>query len=103
MAKTQYTSIYLPINLKSKLVKTAEAEGYSVRRGRQSQLAKFIQSLLHEREFTTPGSPEKSPFHSLNPDLRSAVFKLSELDDLQQQCAGSILEVLLKTWSNSSQ
>jgi hypothetical protein len=102
MEKARYTSLYLPTNLKAQLVEIAESEGYSVGQGRQSQLAKFVESLLHERILLASENSETSPFSSLHPELRSSVFKLSELDAVQQQYVGSILNVLLEAWSNSS-
>ncbi|MBN1690946.1 MAG: hypothetical protein JW901_07985 [Dehalococcoidia bacterium] len=96
MGKTQYTSVYLPINLKAQLVKIAELEGYSIKQGRQSQLAKFIESLLHERTLLTSENSTVSPFFSLQPELRASIFKLGELSAIQQKRIGSILSVLLE-------
>jgi len=96
MGKIQYTSIYLPSNLKDQLASKANAEGYSVGKGCKSQLAKFIELILLEYKSSNAGDPRLS---SLSPELRSSISKLNELNTAQQQYVGSILKVLLEAFS----
>jgi hypothetical protein len=84
--KNDYTSLYLPHDLKSELVEAARAMGYEVSCGRGSRLTEFVSVLLKEREILS-----QAP---LIPELRTSIIRLSKMDPAQQQRACRMLELL---------
>jgi len=92
-------SIYLPSDLKQKLVEVAQANGFDVGRGCKSSLPKFIAVLVKEYASSTTSSTMPLFLQSLTPELKDALFKLSKMEKAQQQRASQVLELIFSTWS----
>jgi len=95
---SSYTSVYLPKNLKQKLVEAAQTAGFQVGRGRQSRLAKFIEAILHEHMLLPENEHVIPSLYSLAPELRSSITRLSKEGTIRQKRAGAMLELLLADW-----
>lgn len=92
---SRYTSIYLPREIKRQVIEVAQSEGFEVSCGRKSGLAKFVKTMLQEYQLLSQNDPVVSSLHSLTPDLRSCVIKLSKVSEKQQNRICSILKILL--------
>jgi hypothetical protein len=92
------TSIYLPEDLKRQLIETAEAQGFSVGRGRKSHLARFVGALLQESELSSQNNLNRVPVHLLIPELRSSLIDLSKMGVTRQERANRLLEILIDDW-----
>ena len=53
------SSIYLPANLKARLIRAARRHGFAVERGRQSQLTEFIAYLVALDEQAGQAVPQR--------------------------------------------
>ena len=58
------SSIYLPANLKARIIRAARRHGFVVERGRQSQLTEFIAYLVQLDEQVGQAAPQRR--HTLN-------------------------------------
>jgi len=94
MDEDGYTSVYVPKELKRRLIATAQAEDYTVGCGRGSRLAQFIAAMLEEYSDLSQKDPILTFLHSLTPELRSCIRKLSKMDDAQQKRACAMLNLL---------
>ena len=103
MKNDRDASVYLPKNLKAQIIEIARSEGYSVTRGRQSCLARFIEMILQEHNHRMQTDPTTQSLRSLTPQLRSSVLKLGAEDVKRQERAGAILALLLTDWQESEQ
>jgi hypothetical protein len=61
------SSIYLPANLKARIIRAARRHGFVVERGRQSQLTEFIAYLVQLDEQVGQAAPQQR--HTLNKAL----------------------------------
>jgi hypothetical protein len=95
------TSIYLPKRLKEQLVETARAEDFEVARGRKSGLAKFVEQMLQEYTLFSQSDPLAQSLHSLTPELRSSVTKLSKMESTRQKRASAVLDLLFAEWQGA--
>ena len=66
------SSIYLPDELKSRLIRAARRRGYHVDRGRQSQLTEYIAYLVLQDERSAPEAPRRRTLDRALGLLRSA-------------------------------
>jgi hypothetical protein len=98
VSENRYTSVYLPRELKCQLVDTAQSEGFEVTRGRKSRLAQFIAVMVEEHNLLSQSDPAVSSLHSLTPELRSFVLRLSKMGKMRQKRACAMLELLLADW-----
>lgn len=96
MGESRYSSIYLPMELKRQLVEAAKAEGFLVSRGRQSCLARFIEVMLQEHRLLEKNDPIALSLHSLTPELRSSISRLSEANEKRQRHVSAVLDLLLE-------
>ena len=100
MGESRYSSIYLPKELKRQLVEAAEAEGFSVSRGRQSCLARFVEVMLQEHKLLEKNDSVTPSLHSLTPELRSSISRLSEVNEKRQRHVSAVLDLLLEDREN---
>lgn len=94
MDRDSPTSVYMPRDLKRRLVEAAEAEGFQVGYGRRSRLAEFIGTVLREHRLFSDRHPTVSSLRSLVPELRSSIVRLSQMSPLQQKRACAMLDLL---------
>ncbi len=95
MDRSSSASVYVPMELKRRLVQAAQAEDYEVTRGRGSRLAEFIAMMLDKYRNLAQNDPDLRVWYRLTPELRSSILKLSKMDDAQQKRACAMLDLLL--------
>jgi hypothetical protein len=95
MNKERYTSIYLPVAVKTKVVAAARRSGYVVTRGPKSDLARFIQAMLDEHQKNT-SSAIPVFIDALTPELLVVLQRLSRFGPTEQRWIGKMLEVWLQ-------
>ena len=94
------TSIYLPKKLKEQLVKVAHTANFQVARGRKSGLAKFVEQMLQEYTLFSQSDSLAQSLHSLTPELRSSITKLSQMEAMRQKRASAVLDLLFAEWQD---
>jgi CRISPR/Cas system-associated protein Csm6 len=94
-------SIYLPKKLKEQLVEMAHAADFEVTRGRKSGLARFVEQMLEEYTLFSQSDPLAKSLHSLTPELRSSITRLSKMESTKQERASAMLDLLFAEWQDA--
>lgn len=94
---SESSSIYLPKELKKRLIKAAQREGFEVGVGRHSGLARFLEMMV-ESTLNSRNNPAESTLHRLIPELQTSITELSRVGVAKQKVAHRVLKPLLTDW-----